>query len=84
MIDPGLLDQADLILGMEQAHAIHIRQLLTSDLEKIHLLGEFNNSGRSLDVADPYGGSFETYRICAKTIHGHLTGLIAHLRDRIN
>jgi protein-tyrosine phosphatase len=80
--DPGMLDQADLILVMEQAHAIHIRQLIISDLEKIRLLGEFNNSGQSLEVADPYGGSFETYRTCAKTIRRHLTGLIAHLGDR--
>jgi len=84
MIDPGMLDQADLILVMEQVHAIHIRQLLTSDVEKIHMLGEFNPSGQSLDVADPYGGSFEKYRICAKTIRRHLTGLMAYLGDRIN
>ena len=82
MIDPGMLDQADLILVMEQVHAITIRQLITSDLEKIRMLGEFN--GRSLDVADPYGGSFEEYRLCAKRIRRHLTSLLAFLDERIN
>lgn len=84
MIEPGMLDQADLILVMEQVHAINIRQLLTSNTEKIRMLGEFDNSSKSMDVADPYGGSFEEYRICAKRIRRHLTGLVAHLSDRIN
>jgi protein-tyrosine phosphatase len=84
MIDSGMLDQADLILVMEQVHAINIRQLLTSDAEKIRMLGEFNNSSKPLDVDDPYGGSFEEYRTCARRIRRHLTGLLAFLDERIN
>lgn len=84
MIESGMLEQADLILVMEKVHAINIRQLLTSDAEKIRMLGEFNNSSKSMDVADPYGGSFEEYRICAKRIRRYLTGLVAYLNDRIN
>jgi len=84
LIEPGMLDQSDLILVMEQFHAIHVRQLLTSDAEKIRMLGEFNNSSKSLDVADPYGGSFEEYRVCARRIRRHLTGFLAYLNERMN
>ena len=64
----SLVRQADVILTMTAAH-------------RDAILGQFPETGGRVamlaadrrDVIDPIGGPLETYRKCARQIHGHLT-----------
>ena len=64
----SLVRQADVILTMTAAH-------------RNAILGQFPEAGGRVsmlaadrrDVIDPIGGPLETYRKCARQIHGHLT-----------
>ncbi|MEI6657170.1 MAG: Sua5/YciO/YrdC/YwlC family protein [Planctomycetota bacterium] len=64
----SLVAQADIILTMTAAH-------------RAAILAQFPEAGGRLamlspdrrDVIDPVGGSIDTYRSCARQIHGHLT-----------
>jgi protein-tyrosine phosphatase len=63
----ALVSQADMILTMTAAH-------------RDAILGQFPEAGGRVamlapdrrDVIDPIGGPLETYRKCARQIHGHL------------
>ena len=74
-----MLARSDLILAMEQGHASFVRQLIPSEMDKVHLLGEFNNSQVAEEVPDPYGGSLEEYQKCAGQIRRHLKGVVKYL-----
>ena len=64
----SLVAQADVILTMTASH-------------RAAILAQFPEAGGRLamlspdrrDVIDPVGGSIDTYRSCARQIHGHLT-----------
>ena len=63
---PALLGQADFVVCMAAGHARHITPFAAK--EKIRVLGG--------GIADPYGGSPETYRACARRIDGALSSLL--------
>jgi protein-tyrosine-phosphatase len=56
---PALLNEADLVLVMEESHRRSIFYLAPQYLGKVYLLSEL--SGGHADVADPFGGSAEDY-----------------------
>lgn len=58
-VTPTLLDQASIILVMEEAHRRSIFYLAPQHLSKIFLLSEM--TGEHADVADPFGGPLEGY-----------------------
>lgn len=54
-----LLEQADIVLVMEEAHRQSLFHLAPQYLSKVFLLSEL--VGRHEDIADPYGGSTKEY-----------------------
>jgi len=66
LVSRELLDGASLILTMTSSH----RSVLLSDYpsakDKIFTLGEY--AGQNTDISDPFGGSLEEYRACARQI----------------
>ena len=70
----SLVSQADVILTMTASH-------------RAAILAQFPEAGGRLamlspdrrDVTDPVGGTLETYRSCARQIHGHLAARMATL-----
>ena len=60
------VQEADLILTMTEGHRKLLVTLFPSAEEKTHTLAEYG--GTTEDVPDPFGGSMETYRICADRI----------------
>jgi protein-tyrosine phosphatase len=54
-----LLEQADIVLVMEEGHRRSLFYLEPKNLRKVFLLTEM--VGRSKDIADPYGGPIEGY-----------------------
>ncbi len=64
-----LLDEAELLVCMTEAHADTLLGYLLSD--KVTVLGD--------GVPDPYGGSLEDYRACASVIKNGLAKLIDNI-----
>jgi protein-tyrosine-phosphatase len=70
----SLVSQADVILTMTASH-------------RAAILAQFPEAGGRLamlspdrrDVSDPVGGTLDTYRSCARQIHGHLASRMATL-----
>jgi protein-tyrosine-phosphatase/tRNA A37 threonylcarbamoyladenosine synthetase subunit TsaC/SUA5/YrdC len=70
----SLVAQADVILTMTSAHRAAILAQFPEAGGRVAML-----SPERRDVLDPVGGSLETYRTCARQIHGHLTARMATL-----
>lgn len=58
-VTPALLDQANIVLVMEEAHRRSLFYLVPQYLGKVFLLAEM--AGEYDEVADPYGGPIEAY-----------------------
>jgi protein-tyrosine-phosphatase len=63
----ALVSQADVILTMTAAHRAAILSQFPEAGGRVSIL-----SPDRRDVLDPVGGTLETYRKCARQIHGHL------------
>jgi len=60
------VEEADLILTMEQGQAEAIKLEFPQHAHKVYLLSEM--TGRRYNIRDPYGGSLLEYRQCAHEI----------------
>ena len=74
-----LYGEADIILAMEAWHVQEMQQSSAGHEGKMHTLkgyvaGVKGFPGQGYDVRDPYGGTIEDYRACAK----ELSVLLAH------
>ncbi|MGE5280695.1 MAG: L-threonylcarbamoyladenylate synthase [Deltaproteobacteria bacterium] len=76
----ALIEEADLILGMETRHREEALRLLPQAKDRTHVLGAFTGlSGLEAEVGDPIGGSAEVYHVCFLK----LQQAVAKLKDRI-
>lgn len=69
-VTPELLDRADIVLVMEEAHRRSLFYLSPRHLGKVFLLTEM--AGQHEDVADPYGGPVEGYEQTATLLENLL------------
>ena len=65
-VSAEMLEEAEIVVPMAQAHAERLRELFPQFSHKLRLLGE---------VADPFGGDAEDYRLCAELISELLDSL---------
>ena len=65
-----MVREADLILTMTERHAALVCTFFSHARGKTKTLAAF--AGKEGDVADPFGGSLETYRACAQQIESLL------------
>lgn len=63
---PSLLQKADIVLVMEEAHRRSVFYLQPQQLGKVYLLTEL--IGRHDDVKDPYGGPAQGYELTVKLL----------------
>lgn len=70
----SLVSQADVILTMTAAHRAAILAQFPEAGGRVAVLATDRR-----DVVDPVGGSLETYRNCARQIHGHIAARMATL-----
>lgn len=84
-----LAESSYLILTMTDWHRERVLEMV--DGKKVHLLKEYvqrreakRDSKQSMDsqnIADPYGGTLEEYRICMEEIRGCLENLMEMLEE---
>ena len=60
--------EADEVLTMTSKHKAMLLEIYPKHKEKIHTLYEFAYNKAYEDISDPYGGSIEEYRKCAREI----------------
>ena len=62
------MDEAGIILVMEEAHRRELARLFPEEAERVHLLSEFhvsvNDPAQAPDIFDPIGLPVEDYRRC--------------------
>ena len=68
LVSREILAEADFIIPMTKNHEIQLKGAFPEFSSKIKRLGAWNRAGDSQDIRDPWGGSVETYRQCAKEI----------------
>jgi protein-tyrosine-phosphatase len=69
-LDAEILDRADLVLVMEPGHRSGVLGLSPTADTKTFLLGELaGQSGPGASVADPFGGTQDSYRRTFRRIH---------------
>lgn len=73
-----LIDKADIILTMTNAHKQLIAQMAP---DKVFTLGEYAD-GTQRDVIDPFGGDIEEYRQTATEIYDALTDIAEKLQEQ--
>ena len=76
-VSSDLIDWADLILCMEQAHLKAMQREFPLAREKIHLLTEY--CGSSGDIIDPTGRNYRFFNECADQIEN----LLGRLLDKL-
>lgn len=67
-ISRDLIDQADLILVMAEAHRRKVINMEPAAARKVFLLKEFAGSKENLEIPDPIGQSYEAYQSVAREI----------------
>ncbi len=76
-ISIDLINKADLIITMTEGHKAQILLNSTGSKEKTHLLLEYVDKQK--DVADPFGGSFDTYKMCFREMKEALDNLFCDI-----
>ncbi len=78
MLTGALVDSADYIFGMTRGHVEAVQLLYPQASEKTFLLREFDDSVDSYnrDVADPIGGSLDTYVRCRDQIKNAIPSIM--------
>jgi len=85
LLSRALIEEADLILTMNEAHKWEVVRLVPRALEKTFVLTEFsNNRWKREGIPDPYGGFLEDYRRCLSEIEGELLPVLNWAREHGN
>lgn len=74
-VDQTLVDRADLILVMENAHKEYIALCFPQSRNKMYLLKEYVHAGGDTEITDPIGGSEEMYAGVARELAGYVETL---------
>ena len=78
-----LIEDADLVLVMEQHHRRHLLTFFPGHVAKVRLLSEYAPRGsgltRGADIEDPMGRDADVFRACFEAIRRCVDGLLGHV-----
>lgn len=82
-ITKEMIQEADLILTMTRSHKAYVIEAVSEAASKVCTLkeyaGEDVSAAGAVDVADPYGGDIEIYRMCRDEILAYLKKVLNKL-----
>lgn len=86
-LSPDLVQNADRIIAMTESHRSGAAALFPASAKKIRTLAECGGTGVGKDIADPFGGSLQTYQLCFEEMKQPLESLFldllsAHKREK--
>lgn len=76
-----IVEDSDLILVMEKAHLLFIRNYFPEGRHKIHLLTSFDSGNSEDDVYDPIGGDLPRYRSCFKDLDKEIRRVLPKIAE---
>ena len=83
----AMVDQADLVLVMEQSHMNFVLVLSPEAEAKTHLLGAFGDDRKKnprASVSDPMGSPIDTYRNSLEVISGHIERILPDIQSMMH
>lgn len=83
-LTPGMINEADLILGMTEEHKQAVMMLDAAAADKVFSLGEYASKPGEKSwrqVPDPFGQSVEVYEQTAKALEFLLTQVVKKLKE---
>lgn len=81
-VNGDMVDEADLILAMEESHLETIREWFGPDAAKLRLLGDFHPEEPGVEIPDPYGKPVRHYRKVLEQIRQCAHGLVRQLKEQ--
>ena len=78
-LNEDLVQWADLILTMTEAHYREIIERYDVSAQKIHTLAAFSQN-QAGDIIDPFGSGIPTYRQCARQMQSMVLSIIKKLK----
>lgn len=85
-LNGGMLQKADLVVVMEEAHRHQIEEHWPGEAGKVRFLRQFESpegDAPPRDLFDPMARPLEDYRVCADHMARCVRNLAAHLRDEV-
>ena len=82
-LDRDMVEKADLIITMTTGHKQSVIERFPQAKGKLYTLLEYCDMGPDIDVADPFGGSFEVYEQTAKQIDAACANLAKRLQQQL-
>ncbi len=76
MLTRQMVQDAGVILVMENAHRLFVEELVPSAKKKIFLLKEYGPGGCAQDIQDPIGRDLEFYRHCRDELEKEIERII--------
>ena len=83
MLTAELAAEADMIIGMTQGHVEMVNLMYPQAADKTFMLREFDESIplHEREIADPIGGSYETYCLCRDQIREGIDSLLNSIKQ---
>ena len=78
-VSEELVEEADIVLTMTEAHRDHLRALFVKQAGKIFTISEY--SGCEDDIVDPFGGDIEVYAACRDQIGERISRILEREED---
>jgi len=82
-LNVNLIDEADLILVMEDAHVDSVRKNYPSASDRLFIIKEFGPRAPGGKVADPMGASLEVFQTCYDELKFELNRIFPEIQKRI-
>jgi protein-tyrosine-phosphatase len=77
----ALVDAAELIIVMTEAHRAEVEALYPAAKHKVYLLRGFDPETTVTDIVDPIGMTTDMYRKTCRDIAAALPGLVKYVRE---
>ncbi|MFW5874433.1 MAG: low molecular weight protein arginine phosphatase [Verrucomicrobiota bacterium] len=79
-LSTDLIDEAFAIFGMTRAHLDILRSYYSDLPERVHLFREFMDDGSDPEIPDPYGQSYDAYKLCLDSMIEAIPSLLDYLK----
>lgn len=73
--------EADLILTMTMTHKMLIEQAFPDFASKVYTLIEYVCESEITDIADPFGGDLNVYKLCFDSMYKYICMLVKKIED---
>ncbi|TNM61167.1 low molecular weight phosphotyrosine protein phosphatase [Streptomyces sp. NP160] len=87
-VQPGQVEQRDLVLAMTAAHRRALQRIAPGASDRVAMWRSFDPAasglvGAGLDVADPWYGDLRDFEVCLAQVEAAADGVVDHVRTAL-